>query len=226
MQRYNIFNLKHKGLRAMLFETAMNLQHTCFEDRESSEETIRKVEAVLHSFHDHAAHEDKFVLPAILKYDAELVHEFESEHGIDELLTQSINNLISGFRLAGEKEAMMAAGYALTMAFNEFIAFNLYHMNKEESKINKTLWEYYTDVELIHITQTIIASIPPQVVAEDARWMMKGISNTEIVIWLKSIRNAAPDHVFKSFFSIAESVLPQHRLNAVQEALMDGAMVA
>lgn len=225
MQRYNIFNLKHKGLRAMLFETAMDIQHTSFEDKEATEETIKKTEAVLHAFHDHAAHEDKFVLPAILKYDADLVHEFESEHGIDELLTQNINSLITTLRNASDKEAAAAAGYALTMAFNEFIAFNLYHMNKEESKINKTLWDYYTDAELVHITQMIIAGIPPQVMAEEGRWMMKGISNTEIINWLRSIKNSAPDHVFKSFFIIAETVLPQERLNVVQEALMEGAMV-
>jgi hypothetical protein len=225
MKRYNIFNLKHKGLRAMLYDTAVVLQLTCFEDQESTAETIKKVEAVLSSFHHHASHEEKFVLPAIRKYDADLVHEFESEHGIDELLTQNINNLVTTLRAVTAREEMMAAGYALTMAFNEFIAFNLYHMNKEESKINRILWDYYTDVELIHITQLIIASIPPAVMAEDARWMMKGISNTEIINWLRSIKNTAPHQVFKSFFCIAETILPQERLNVVQEALMEGAMV-
>ncbi|MBS1741552.1 MAG: hemerythrin domain-containing protein [Bacteroidetes bacterium] len=226
MLRYNIFNLKHKGLRAMLFETAITLQHTSFEDKDAAEESIKQVEAVLHAFHDHATHEDAHVLPAIQKYDADLVNEFESEHGIDELLTQNIQSLINTYKNASGNDELNAAGYALNMAFNEFVAFNLYHMNKEENKINKVLWDHYSDVELGHITQTIIASIPPQVMAEDARWMMKGTSDSELIAWLRTIKNTAPDQVFKAMFAIAESVLPTERLQAVQDGLMEGAMLA
>ncbi|MFT3911914.1 MAG: hemerythrin domain-containing protein [Ferruginibacter sp.] len=226
MQRYNIFNLKHKGLRVMLYETAIDLQHTSFDNAESAAEAISKVESVLHAFHSHAEHEDKFVLPALKRYNAELIEEFQSEHAMDELLTQNINKLIAAFKFATDKEALTVAGYALTMAFNEFIAFNLYHMNKEENKINKTLWEYYNDAELAQITRTIIASIPPNILTEETRWMVKGASDTEIINWLLGVKNDAPDYVFKSLFTLVEEELPQQRIHAIQEGLTEGAMVA
>ena len=226
MPRYNMFNLKHKGLRAMLFQTAMDLQHTCFDHSESAAETISKVESVMHAFHKHAEHEDKFVLPELQKYNASLIDEFESEHAMDELLTQNINKLIATCQLATGKEAMIAAGYALTMAFNEFIAFNLYHMNKEENKINNTFWKYFTDEELAQVTQKIIASIPPEELAEDAGWMIKGTSNNEIISWLLAIKNDAPEFIFKSLFAVAQNVLSPQRLNEIQDGLSEGAMVA
>lgn len=221
-----MFNLKHKGLRAMLFETAMELQHTCFDHSESAAETMKKVESVMHAFHNHAAHEDQFVLPTLRKYDAALIEEFESEHAMDELLTQKVNKLIAACKLAEGKENMIAAGYALTMAFNEFIAFNLYHMNKEEHKINNTFWKYYTDAELAQVTQKIIASIPPGELAEEASWMIKGTSRNEIIAWLLAVKNDAPEFVFKSLLAVAEKSLSQQRLNEVQEGLTEGAMIA
>lgn len=226
MQRYNIFNQIHKGLRTMLYDTALSLQHTVFANTDNANETLEKLEQAIHVFHSHAEHEDGFVLPAVKKHVPSLVNEFESEHEKDELLSVSLRNLISAYNLSGNDEARTAAGYAITMAFNEFIAFNLYHMNKEEDKINKVLWEYYTDAELTGITQAIIASIPPDDMTIETRWMIKGLNNNEITNWLSAVKNDAPDVVFKSLLSVAETELPEQRWNEIKECMMEGAMMA
>jgi len=226
MQRYNIFNQIHKGLRTMLYDTAMSLQHTVFMNTDEANQTLSKVEEAIHLFHSHAEHEDMFVLPAVEKHAASLVNEFASEHETDEQLSVSLRSLIASYNLASDSEARTAAGYAITMAFNEFIAFNLYHMNKEEDKINKVLWKHYTDGELVAITQAIIASIPPEDMAIETDWMIKGLNNYEIINWLSAVKNDAPDFVFKSLLSQAEAVLPEQRWNEIKEGLMEGAMMA
>lgn len=224
--RYNMFNLKHKGLRAMLYQTAMELQHTCFQNPESAAEAIGRLENVLTAFHEHAEHEDKFVLPAVARHEPLLVAEFETEHEIDEKLTAEIRELISSFMQCRNEEAMAVAGFRIMMAFNKFIAFNLYHMNKEEEKINHSLWQNYTDAELAGISQAIVASIPPGNLAGEAKWMIRGSSSMEIIQWLRTVKNSAPPEAFELLIQVAETELSPSRWNEVKEGLMEGAMVA
>lgn len=226
MQRYNAFNPIHKALRAMMYDTAMTLQHTVFSNQDEANQALEKVEQTLQSFHSHAGHEDGFVLPAIEKYAPEVVHEFEGEHHKDEELSVNLYSLIAAYRLTSDDEAKNACGYAITMAFNEFIAFNLYHMNKEEDKINSVLWKNYTDFELATISKAIVAQIPPEKLMKEAVWMMKGMNNQEITGWLGNVKNEAPDPAFRALLAVAESTLPETRWNLIKEGLMEGAMMA
>lgn len=81
-QRYNVFNQIHKGLRGMLYDTALRLQRTDFSGPEASQ-AIEPLHQVLLFFDDHADHEDRFILPHIRKHNAPLLDELEKEHEID-----------------------------------------------------------------------------------------------------------------------------------------------
>lgn len=50
MLRYNIFNMIHKALRAMLYDTAQTLQQTYFADTDEAAETFEKINRVIHAF--------------------------------------------------------------------------------------------------------------------------------------------------------------------------------
>ena len=68
------------------------------------------------------------------------------------------------------------SGNQLFLTLNEFIAFNLYHMNKEESLLLLALWKHFSDEEIRQMEQAIMAVIDPQVLLEESRWMMRSIS--------------------------------------------------
>src|SRR5690349_10493657 len=93
-KRYNVFNQIHKGLRAMLYDTAMNLQHADYTNAEETEKALEKVEIALAVFEDHASHEDNYVLPAVNRYFRHIVAEFEKEHQTDEMLAHRLRNLM------------------------------------------------------------------------------------------------------------------------------------
>ena len=76
-ERYNSFNLIHKGLRALLFETGITLMRTDFTDDIEGTKAIRAVQTAADLFNDHALHEDTHILPAIARYDPSLQQEFE-----------------------------------------------------------------------------------------------------------------------------------------------------
>jgi hemerythrin-like domain-containing protein len=225
MKRYNIFYEVHKGLRAMLYETALQIQQTDFINNEEADQTIEQVKNLIELFDKHAHSEDQFVFAAVQPYDPAVVDAFEQEHVVDHTLGENLYNLLAALTNALSDDKMRI-GKLLYQAFIEFMIFNLQHMAKEEDIINKVLWRNYTDEELKGITGNIIANIQPVQMAQFTRWMMRGLSNNEIAGWLKDVKNTAPDHVFQSLMQMAELQLTAHRLQLVQEAITEGAMVA
>jgi hypothetical protein len=226
MTRFNIFNQIHKGLRALLYDTSLTLQQTYFADADEAETAMEKVRQAVDIFDAHAAHEDHFVLPAIQRYEPSLVDAFEQEHETDHALSEKLRGLLTVYSHAIKTEVKIETGQAITRAFIDFMIFNLEHMGKEETVLNKVLWRYYSDEEIMDINQRIVAAIPPTELAETSAWMMRGLSNTEISGWLKAVEKNAPQQVFTQLFGLAEKELTENRFRKVLENLTEGTMVA
>jgi hypothetical protein len=226
MQRYNPFTLIHKALRAMLYDTALTIQQTCFADTEQAEIALEKVETVIYNFEKHALHEDTHVLPAIHAFQPELQSRFEEEHEEDELLGNRLTTLVLMYRSLLTTEERVACGSALSRAFVEFLAFNLEHMAKEEALIAPVLWANYTDEELLCINQKIVASIPPQEMMVSATWMMRGINNSDAINWLTAVKKSAPDFVFQSLLTLAEAEFTTERLTTIVDKVLERELVS
>jgi len=125
--------------------------------------------------------------------------------------------LLNMFHHAVSSEEKNEMGSAIRLAFSEFLVFNLQHMAKEELVLNNLLWKYYSDEEMHGITQKIIAHIPQEKAHKYNTWMMRGLSNNEIILWLKNIKNEAPEFVFNNMLKLAEKELPARRWSAVQK---------
>jgi len=225
-QRYNTFKKIHKGLRAMLYDTAISLQLNDFTNTEDTVEVLEKLDQTLHIFYEHASHEDKVILPEIGRFNATLAKEFDCEHEKDEFMTRRINSLVAGYHNAGSAEGRIEGGDAISRAFNEYVAFNLYHMNKEEEKINPVLWANYTDEEIRGIERILVATITNEELAITSKWMLLGINDAEIIAWLQAIKFNAPCFVFQSMMELAEKVLSTHRWNKIQGGLTEGLLLA
>ena len=226
MNRYNIFGQVHKGLRALLYETALCLQQTDFTEKEAAEASLAQLETAVDLFDKHAHTEDTMVFTAIEPMEPSLVDVFENEHKEDHALAQRLRGLQIDFTHALSPEDKTVISDAIIKAFIDFMIFNLKHMAKEEDIINNALWKYFTDIELHGITQKIVGSIPPQSMSQFSRWMMRGMSNNEITGWLKEVKNNAPDFVFQSLMQTAAEELVVQRWQLVQETITDGALVA
>ena len=226
MSRYNIFFPIHKGLRAMLYETAIQLQQTSFSDAEDAAETINQVQTVVRLFESHAHKEDTYVFPAISAYEPSVVAAFEQEHVEDHELGDSLEKWLTAFNYAVAASARETIDEELTKAYTRFMVFNLNHMAKEEQTISPILWRYYSDSELHDITLQIMKAVPQQEMTFFSRWMVRGLNNSEILYWLKGVKNTAPRPAFLSLLSIAEKELQPARWISIQESLTEGAMVA
>jgi hypothetical protein len=219
-ERYNSFNLIHKGLRALLFETGITLMRTDFTDLAEGTKAIHAVMMVADLFNDHALHEDTHILPAVARYDPSLQQEFEEEHEEDEELANKLSALSQQYLKALSTERRMDIGKQVLYTFYEFTAFNLYHMNKEEKKLNAALWENYSDQDIQAIQQKIVASISAEMMALDGQWMMRGINDAEAKGWLQQARKTAPDRVFRQLLALGEKELGAIRWNKVEQAVL------
>lgn len=221
-KRFNIFNHVHKALRSMLFDTADRLQQTDFDHREEATEMLYDLEKILYYFDKHAEHEDTFILPAVARYNKPLVETFEEEHVADHALAESLRQAMAVWELTDDASEMIDLGRRVTLTFNDFIAFNLTHMNKEEEELNPVLWAWYTDQELLQIRQMLVATIPPADLYDQSRWMVAAASHQELVEWFSSLKRKDQQTLYDIHLRIAEEVLPAKRWHALRHALIPG----
>jgi hypothetical protein len=222
--RFNPFNQIHKGLRALLYDTALLIQHTDFTKEEEIKKVAERVDFVKDVFETHAHVEDHQVFPMIAEFVPEIVADFESQHQTDHELSEGLQKCLMLFTETNSPEQNLWAGNELLQAFNSFLAFNVEHMKKEETIINAVLWQHYTDAQLLQKVQQISASLPAEENRAHSTWMLKGLAVHEIVTWYKGIQQAAPPHVFENFYQLAEKTLTPSRWNRVREALQVAAV--
>lgn len=225
MQRYNSFNMIHKALRAMMYDTALTLQQTYFADAEEAENALTKVETVIEQFEQHAHHEDTFMLPAIEAFEPGLVEEFEKEHVEDIELGNRLKTLINIFRAVESNEEKNNCGSCISKSFRDFMTFKLDHVAKEETEINQALWKHYSDAELSALNARLTAGIPQDQKMISAKWMLRGINKAEAISWLKAVKSSSPAFVFQALFELTDTELPEQIRSEVQEAVLEIAML-
>ena len=224
-KRFNVFNQIHKGLRCMMYDTSLQLQQADF-TTDSANGTIAQLEQLLHIFDEHAHHEDTYILPHVAQHAPHLVESFEKDHITDHKLSADLREHIAEWKNAGNATAKATAGNHIFYAFNDFIAFNLYHMNREESELLYTLWQHNSDAQIMDMQQQIIQSIPPDVLAIESVWMIRAISNAEITAWLQGVKATAPAPVYEGLVQVAKTELPAERWNLINEKINTPATVA
>ncbi|HYE56561.1 MAG TPA: hemerythrin domain-containing protein [Chitinophagaceae bacterium] len=207
MNRVNIFNQIHKGLRAMLYNMALTIQHTDFGKDEEGRATLRKLKLVLELYAEHGGHEDALVFPPVHKASPAAVAALEAEHDKDELLSNDLLLLIRAYKSANSDSERLATGYAIHLAFQEFVAFNLQHMVKEETVINPLLWENYTDEQIMEIQQRVLRNIPPQSGEHYTRWILRGLNDAELAEWFEKVKATAPPEIWAGLRQLATEEL-------------------
>ncbi len=219
MQRVNVFNQIHKGLRAALYSAATSLQQADYTCEAETEEALAKVKEVLMLFDEHARKEDRFILPAILPFEPSVVDAFEQEHVEDLVLSRQLNAAIRELEGLLTAEDRTVAGRKINMQFVEFLVFNLKHMAKEEDLSNRLLWRHYSDAEILQIQESIVQHTEPWHQDFYAKWMLRGINNSEAAVWLCSVERAAPEIVYQTLFNKAKQELPKLRFQKLVAAL-------
>jgi hemerythrin-like domain-containing protein len=217
--RFNPFHQIHQALRALMYHVSITTQHTDFTQAEQMEKTLTLTEGMVHFFEGHANTEDSLVFPMLSGSAPQLIAYFEEQHQKDHELGEELIKSIHECREAITPVEKILSGQRLQKAIGGFVAFNLTHMNLEETLVLSALWEQYTDEELQAKEAEIVASLSAEKKGLSSYWMLKGLATHEIIGWFKSIRVTAPAFVFDECIQLAERALPADKLRAVQKAL-------
>ena len=223
--RYNPFRQIHQGLKAMLYHTAMSIQHNDFSDELSTGHVIDEVQKVLWLFEGHAHTEDSMVFPLIKEHAPHIVEDFEKQHVQDHELGADVERCLDKILDSDLQSDRMEAGNELQYAFERFLAFNLEHMIREETQVAPAIWKNYTDEELHQLTGKIVQSIPQDKNDLYTDWMLIGNSNHEVIAWLSNVKVTAPSFVFDGLCERAKHLLPISRWQMIETALTEDAAI-
>lgn len=223
--RYNPFMQIHKGLRALLYDTAIAIQQNDFTQLRSTSLVIDQVQKVLWLFDGHVHTEDTKVFPLIQHHAPELIAQFEAQHEKDHQLAASVEACLESLANAHDNESRHQLGILLQQAFQLFIAFNLEHMVMEETIMAPAIWKHYSDEDLHQLTTDIVRSLPADKNDHYTDWMLIGNSDIEVIQWLSSVRNSAPDFVYNSLCDRARRVLHAERWKKIDTKLNAGEMI-
>lgn len=226
MERYNIFNQVHKGLRAYLYETALAVQQTDFPKQEEAEKILLTIGDVLYYFGQHALYVERFLFPFIVDHNPGLIGIFRQQYQSNLVQAQRLRGVMTVYGHAESAAERCAAGRSVSRAFTIFLVNHLDSMSREDNLLNSVLWRQYADAELRALEREIVVKMTARDLATLSKWVIRGMNNAEIIDWLRTIERTSVAGVFSSFFNSAEQELPDHRWEKIQEVLAEGSSIA
>lgn len=218
--RYDMFALVHKGLRACMAQTLVQLGQADHEDACSYAQALDQVQYLLSFCQHHVAHEDAHVHPALERRRPGSARRAEAEH---QHHRDSITRLLASVErlrhLPSQRRALPAR--ELYRALATFIAENFAHMAMEEAEHNAVLWDCYSDEELMAIEGALVASLSAAEFEEAMQWMMTSIAHPERRDFFLQLRQAAPPEAVAANLAFTQSHLDSARWHQLQTSLAE-----
>src|SRR4051812_5323100 len=121
MARFNVFYMIHKGLRAMMYDASLSLQHTDWTSSHHHHHSLERLEHVLEVLDAHAGHEDGHVFTMLQACNPKLQTEMEKEHVTDIALSNELRSLSTAYKATTNTVEQGALGYKICCTFNEYV---------------------------------------------------------------------------------------------------------
>lgn len=217
--RYNIYSLVHKGLRACMSHTLLDVGRSDWQDDEDTRRVLGDVRQLLELCKGHLEHENRFIHSAMEARRPGSSALTAADHGDHEQAIRALQATALLIETASAGEPRETAAKALYHDLATFVAENFEHMAVEETRNNAVLWAAYTDAEIRDIEQALVASIPPEKNLAMLRWMVPYLSPSERAQLLGGIRRQAPSEVFDAMLAALQPVLTTKERLSLSHAL-------
>jgi hypothetical protein len=199
--RFDIYTTIHKALRALMSDVMIQVGQVDSEDGFQILDAGSKVRTLLEVCREHLFLENHFIHPAM---DARLPGSAcaaSSDHVRQEEELEALEaRLLTVERSFGP--ARSSALLDLYRALALFVAENIEHMQLEELENNAALWSAYSDEELKHIHEELLAAVAPERMAFYQRWLLPNISHPERVAVLSGMQYSMSDGAFAHLLSV------------------------
>jgi FPC/CPF motif-containing protein YcgG len=203
----DLFTAVHKAIRSMIYDVSGRLQSADFSDRARSVELLADLQhefstavsatCVLCLLHLHARHEEKVPFPAMESLEPALVRALIEDHQEIQRRMTALARSSSEFAKLESPEERLAAGARINREANEFFAFYLGHMNKEEDTIVPAMQAHFTDEQMRAMQATIIGSMERERLAGFLYWMLPSLSLNELTALIAGVKDGAPPELLQ-----------------------------
>lgn len=205
-QRYNIYTLIHKALRASLSQNLIELGRVDDTDTDAVTEQLANTESLLHFCLDHLRHENEFIHSVIFKLRQSHRLNTADDHGQHE---RDIAKLLADIAHIKQLPALRRRSFMLELYrhFALFVGENFEHMQIEETQNAGILWEHLTDAQIHDIHHRIVTSETPEENMRVLLMMLPNITHSERMEVLNGFRPAVPAEVFNGLVFSLKALL-------------------
>lgn len=205
-ERYRLYR-EHKFLRATLSNLENQIASADFTDSKQVLEIQNRLEGVLNIIEYHAKHENEVIHPLLKSKGFKLIDNLEADHenyiAIFENLKYSIKDILQ----TTHQSELIRKGYEFYIAFRQFLAMDLRHINEEELVIMPELQKYYSNKEL---KENVDFPIYSQMSTEELVEMMSALfphmNIHDKEHFLSDIQEAQPEKFLEAWQGIASSI--------------------
>ena len=218
MEREDLFTLIHKALRALLYDLGLKLQANEFTDKIATLALLPRIPHDLQICTKHAEDEEEFVFADMRDLEPELIATLEKEHQEIEALGAVVVGKMGEVDAQEDPDELMAAGIKLNLAFNEYIAFFLKHLNYEEETILPVSQKHFSDEQLLAMRAAIMESHTPEENIDTTTWILRSANNTELGHTLMGMKaSGMPPEILEGIMSYARDTVGEERFEDIKQ---------
>jgi len=217
-QRHEMYRTIHKAIRLMMYTTAHDLGVADYQDKAVADGALASLESTISLLVLHAGHEENFVHTALEKRAPGFIESFEKDHGSDERTYAQLRKLSNevGSANAGRKAEL---GNEIYEIYNQFVGTYLDHLHREENELQQALWDNFTDEELGAIDGAIMASVPPNLMAQFIALICGSLNPDELASLLGQMKGGMPPEAFQGMAQACEAATPADIWAKVRERI-------
>jgi hypothetical protein len=216
MASHDIYKDVHKGIRAELFAVTNEAGRTDPSDEPAVRALAEHVSTLAVRLSAHASHEDTYLQPLIEAHVPDRAAAVVDGHSALESQMLAIEALASRLVIApgGERRALL---HRLYLDLATFTSGYLEHQDDEERCIMPALDAALGIDALLDVHQRLVASIPPDELAQFLALMIPAMNIDDRAELLGGMRANAPGDVFSGIWALTASVLPSDDFEALAE---------
>jgi hypothetical protein len=216
--RYNIYSLIHKGLRAWMCHVLTTVGRMDPHDPADVTAALGEVRALIAGCASHLEHENEYVHTALEARAPGSSAETALEHAHHEASLARLEQFIESVE-SSAGSARLAASMRLYQELALFVAENFQHMHVEETSNHAALIAHYSEAEVYGIEQAIVGSLAPGEKMAVMRWMAPSAAPQERAALLSGLQQHAPRPAFEAVLGLVRPHLTEREWAKLRSAI-------
>lgn len=217
---YNIYTFIHKYLRQQLCRSLLAIGAIDDSDEQHVNSELGELTSLLKFCQAHLEHENRFIHGAIMTRNPHLYLTTEADHKEHEVQIQKLlQDTQRIHQSAGARRSQLLHQLYTDLAL--FVAENLDHMHTEETHNAQVLADLFTESEIHHIHENIIAALSPEERLQTTVDMLATLMHSERLLLLREMQLQMPDPVFAMLLEQLAGKMPSLYFGKLRQALAD-----